>query len=159
MFDPSILRPGDHLLYRPGGFWGWLIAIKTVRLVSHVEVYEGDGYSVASREGSGVNRYALRTKGLAYVLRPSGPIDLAAATAWFERNARGQRYDWKALFRYLWPRTTDTDTDRMICSAMVTRYDRAGRFHPVSPDADADLISPGSFLDSPAFTKVWTDGR
>ena len=158
-FPFTIIRPGDCLLYRPDGWVGWLIVLRTFtgEPVSHVEIYDGDGYALASRDGIGVNRYLLRRHKLAHILRPRGAVDLARGRAWFARYARGQRYDFQALWRYLWPGALDEDRDRMICSALAVRYYRACGFQPFAPDADADLVSPASFLQSPAFAHVWRD--
>jgi hypothetical protein len=156
-FDPSILLPGDCLLYGPRGWVGWLIAIKTWHRIAHVEIYEGDGFSVASRDGLGVNRYRLRTSELIRVLRPRVQPDVAAATVWFEKVARGQKYDFDALIKFLWPSEgkPDKDPDRQICSALGVRwYEHAG-VDAFSDREDADLIAPFQFDVSPAFTEVW----
>jgi hypothetical protein len=36
-----------------------------------------------------------------------------------------------------------------------TRWYRAAGFHPFADDWDADLVSPGNYLMSPHFTRVW----
>ncbi len=159
-FDPTILKPGDCLLYGPRGVVGWLIAMKTWHRIAHVEVFEGviDGVpmSVASRDGIGCNRYVLRTSELVRVLRPNQPVDLAAATAWFERVARGQRYDFRAILRFLWPSDSpDADPNRQICSAFSTRWYRAGGLRVFSAGEDADRIAPFQFDTSPALDEVW----
>lgn len=158
-FSPDILRPGDCLLYGPSGLIGWLIAIKTWHRVSHVEIYEGVNgthKSVASRDGIGVNRYTLRTDGLVRVLRPIDTPQVAIAAEWFERIARGQRYDFRALLRFLWPsEKPDYDPDRQICSAFAARWYRAAGVRAFADHEDADLIAPFQFGTSPAFTEVW----
>ena len=47
----SVLLPGDVMLYRPSGVFGWLIRVKTWHPISHVEVHCGGGQSFASRDG------------------------------------------------------------------------------------------------------------
>lgn len=154
---PHELMPGDCLLYAPGKSWvSWLIAIKSWHRIAHVEVYEGVNGShkaIASRNGIGVNRYTLRTDDLCMVLRPNQPMDLVAATAWFERIARGQKYDFRAILNFLWPRKTDADADmdRQICSALAARYYRAAKLKAFSDTEDADKIAPFQFAVSPAF--------
>jgi len=82
------LRRGDCLLYRPKGFFGWVIATKTWHPVAHVEVYAGNDHSWASRDGLGVNLYPIRMTELAYVLRPTAPVDLARALRLLGRHIR-----------------------------------------------------------------------
>ncbi len=152
------LLPGDHLLYRPNSFWGTLIAVKTVQWVSHVEVFVGQqddantsGYSVASRDGIGVNRYPLRTSGLYYVLRPNQPFDLSLALQWFD-TVKGQKYDWVGLSRFVIPREIPTgNNNKMFCSEFTTRLDRAGKFNPFGRYIDADAVAPASYLYSTCF--------
>lgn len=158
-FDLSLLRPGDCLLYRPHGIIGWVIAIKTWHLVAHVEVYEGDGFSLASRDGIGCNRYRLRTAELCRVLRPTGRIDMASGVAWFEKVARGQKYDFAALARFLWPGGTDTDRDRQICSSFAARFYRAAGYPLFAATEDADRIAPFQFAVTPLLDDVWSDGQ
>jgi hypothetical protein len=74
------LKPGDVLLYKPKGLFGWLIRVKTWHKIAHVECYVGDGLSVASRDGKGVGKYPLRSSELAVVCRPK-PGDCAQLEA------------------------------------------------------------------------------
>src|SRR5688500_1194148 len=94
------LRQGDCLLYAPNSFWSYAIAVKTWNKVSHCEGYAGKGESVASRDGIGVGRYELRTKGLVYVLRPPAAFDVDRAMRWFA-TVNGQKYDWLGLSRFI----------------------------------------------------------
>lgn len=160
-FDPSILRPGDCLLYGPRGVVGFLINLKGWwHGVSHCEMYEGciDGvhYALASRDSIGVNRYQLRTDNLAFVLRPTEPFNLDVAVEWFERVARGQRYDWTAIWRFLKPgdETSDYDPNRQICSAFLTRLYRAGGLRVFSTFEDANRVHPFQFLTSPMLDHI-----
>ena len=156
----EFLQPGDVLLYRPDGFWGHVIALKTWHDVSHCEGYTGGGESVASRDGIGVNRFPLRLEKLGYVLRPHQPIDLAAAMAWFE-TVKGQKYDWVGLLRFVlvrWARHGGTPKTGMFCSSFLNRWLRAGGVQAFNPAADSDAIVPASFLDSLALTQFTVDG-
>lgn len=156
-FDPSILLPGDCLLYRPASFFGWLIALKSWTKVSHVELYEGAGLSVASRDGVGVGRYPLRTKGLAYVRRPTQRLDLVTASKWFE-TVKGEKYGWSILLCFLLA-TERGRKDQMVCSQFATRYYRKAGFDPVAPEIDADHVAPSEFLQSVGLATVWSDGK
>lgn len=150
------LRAGDLLLYRPSGLWGWIIAVKTWSRFSHCEVYIGSNECVASRE-TGVNLYPLRMEGLGAVLRPYVPIDMPRATAWFYSHACGQKYDWLGLLCFTLA-VKHGSRKRMFCSEFGTRFYRSGKVHVIAPHWDADRVAPGSFLMTPAFEVVWTDG-
>lgn len=147
------LRAGDTLLYAPSSFWSYLIAIKTFNKVSHCECYVGQGQSVASRDGQGVNLYPLRENGLTFVLRPNQPFDLDEALAWFT-TVKGQQYDWKGLLRFFtWGKVGGIDTqNKQFCSEMLCRLYRAGGLDPFN-GCDADSVSPAQFLYSSCFTK------
>lgn len=147
------LKPGDCLLYAPCGFFGWLIALKTWNKVSHVEVYVGNGKSVASRDGQGVGFYELRTKGLVRVLRPRGEFNISSALLWFFNFANGQKYDWKGILVFALA-VSEGSRDRMFCSEFATRFYRAGGFHPFAENYDADHIAPAQFLQSPCFEEI-----
>jgi len=153
-FDISAIKPGDCLLYKPNGFFGWLIAVKTWNKVSHCEVYNGGGISFASRDGIGVNSYLFRRKQLAYVLRPKTPVNLDAARRWFLADACGQKYDWKGILVFSLA-VKQGAKDKMFCSEFLTRFYREGNFHPFSESYDADHIAPAQFLQSPEFDLVW----
>jgi hypothetical protein len=154
------LQPGDHLLYKPLRFWSWgtVIALKTWQAVCHCECFIGQadtvniyGYTVASRDGIGVNRYPLRTKGLKYILRPTAPFDLAAALRYADA-VKGQQYDWEGLMRFVaWGEIASSDNDKQFCSEFLTRLDRAAGFLPFGRYIDADAVAPASFLYSPCF--------
>jgi len=160
-FNVSMLQPGDALLYAPRGIVGFLINLKGWwHGVAHCEMYEGCiggiHYALASRNGIGVNRYQFRAADLAYVLRPTEAFDLQQAVEWFERIARGQRYDWMAIWRFLKPgdETADYDPNRQICSAMLCRLYRSGGLRVFSTFEDADRIHPFQFLTSPMLDHV-----
>ena len=166
--SPTDLMPGDCLLYRPPSFkpglrglTSWLIgraiAIKTWNNISHVEVYAGEGWNVASRDGVGVNKYPLRTAGLAKVLRPVSPIFMADAMAWFENKACGQKYDWLGLMCFTLA-VKQGAKDRMFCSEFATRFYREGHLQ-VFGQYDADKIAPAQFLMCDDFISSWNDGN
>lgn len=151
----DFLQPGDNLLYRPKGFFGWLIAIKTWHKISHCECYIGDGQSVASRDGIGVGIYPLRTAELCYILRPKEPFLLAAAMDKFRRSYQGQGYDWAGLLRFAWrePVSQIRFNNKQFCSEFLTRFDRDGGMKELFNGEDADAIAPFQFLLDPSFDK------
>lgn len=147
----DFVQPGDVLLYRPSGVFGWLIALKTWHAIAHCEAYAGRGYAVASRDGVGVGRYPVRREGLVRILRPVPAVDMDAAMAWFA-TVDGQKYDWLGLIRFATWRAQHP-RDRMFCSAFLTRWLRAGHAEPFQPDEDADSIAPFEFQ----MVKEWKD--
>lgn len=154
------LQPGDHLLYKAKGLFGWIISIKTWSDVAHIEVYMGDfgggPTSFASRDGKGVSAYPLRRSELVYVLRPNAPLNLIKGTQWFMNTAQGQKYDWLGLLRFAWRAKVVPEkyNNKMFCSEFVTRFDRHCEFDPFN-GYDADAIAPSEFLKSNAFDIVW----
>src|SRR5438046_1516316 len=124
----ELLQPGDCLLYQPDSFFGELIALKTWHRISHVEVYDRNSLSLASRDGIGVNLFALRASGLAKVLRPPASYDHARAFRWFI-TVRAQKYDWLGLLCFTLAIAQGAQ-DRMFCSEFATRLYRAGNFEP-----------------------------
>lgn len=162
--EPNELQPGDCILYRPQplsrGFIGWLfgrlIAIKTWNNISHVEIYVGDGMSVAARDGVGVNRFVTRWHGMARVLRPACSVFMPDAMTWFG-GVRGQKYDWKGLLCFTLA-VKQGSRDRMFCSEFATRFYRAGHIQ-VFGQYDADHVAPAQFLMSDDFDEIFNDGK
>jgi hypothetical protein len=156
-FHPSILQPGDAILYFRRDLIDWLIALKTWTKVAHVEIYRSGQTSYASRNGIGVNAYPLRLDSVAAVLRPKRPLDWPAADLWFEHHARGQPYDWPGLLCFTLARRRG-EKGAMFCSEFATRFYRAAGFAIFDPRWPAVRVPPSFFLVSPAFETVWTDG-
>jgi hypothetical protein len=154
MSSPTPLKPGDCLLYRPTGFLGWAIATKTWMRWSHVEIAVKPGMSIGARP-EGVNYYTTRWSRLGAVMRPTQPVDVAKAMAWFDAKAKGQHYDVLGLFRFFtWGKQS---TDKQFCSEMATRWYRAGGLEPFH-GLDADLIPPGWFYTlADGFDRIWSD--
>ncbi len=157
-FYKSVLIPGDCLLYFSHSLVDWAIALKSWTKTAHVEIYSGQGLSVASRNGIGVNKYPLRVSGICAVRRPVGKIDLDSANAWFEASARWQKYDWKGLLCFTLA-VKQGAADKMFCSEFATRYYRHAAMQAFDPDWDADRVPPSFFLVSPLFETVWQDGE
>jgi uncharacterized protein YycO len=147
------MRPGDVLLYTGGSFFARVIQFKTWSRYSHVEIYDGNGGSVASRDGVGVGRYPLRVDGLRVILRPLPAFDPTPARAWFN-TVNGQPYDWFGLLAFTSAKRQGRNNWKMFCSEFAARYLRAGGVDPFN-GYDADGIAPGEFMKSAALLVVW----
>lgn len=152
MTEPS-LKVGDVLLYSGKGLFSRLIQIKTWSRYSHCEVYDGNGLSVASRDGLGVGRYQLRLDGLRVILRPLGKFDADAARAWFD-TVNGQPYDWFGLLAFTSAKRQGKENWKMFCSEFAVRYLRKGGCDPCN-DYDADGVAPGELIKSSNLLVVW----
>lgn len=150
----TYVLPGDVLLYATrGSFWSWAIKVKTWSPVSHCELAGPDDTALASRDGKGVNTYyPRRERDLYAVLRPVQPLDMAAVWAW-HLTVRGQKYDWWGLMRFF--TLGKQSMHKQFCSEYLTRALRHGGLEPFAPGYDADLVSPGMFLASSAFSTIW----
>lgn len=144
-----VLKPGDVLLYSPRGIFGWLIAVKTWHATSHVEVYIGNGLSVASRDGIGVDIYPLRVEQIQKICRQRGKMkfDAAAGLKWFIQDAQGKPYGWLDLFAFV---GINIDGPGMICSTFATEFVRACGTDPFNGE-DSKKIAPFQFALSPVF--------
>jgi cell wall-associated NlpC family hydrolase len=143
------LRPGDVLLYRPKGVFGWIIRLKTWHPIAHVEIYLGNQQSAASRDGVGVGLYPLRLEGLAHVVRPKLPFDAAKALA-FTEGMKGTPYGWLDLLNF---GSISIDTKGIVCSPFVTLLLRDNGI-PVFGDEPANLVAPFQFLTSELLSDV-----
>jgi hypothetical protein len=143
------LLPGDVLLYKASGVYGWIIRFHTGHPISHVECYVGNGQSAASRDGKGTAVYPLRTDGLVMVCRPILPFDVAKALAWFA--AEGHKpYGWADLLQFI---DVNVDTDGIVCSPFVTELLRAGGLDPFNGEP-AEKIAPFQFETSNVFRNL-----
>lgn len=156
---PERLLPGDVLLYRPRGFFGWLIAVKSWSRWAHVEVYDGAGFSLAARDGVGVGRFPFRSNDLGAVYRLRVSCDWEAARAWFE-TVKGQPYDWRGLLAFTSAKLQGRDNGAMFCSEFAARLLRwaigggasAAALAAAGRDPwngyDADGLAPGEITKS-----------
>jgi hypothetical protein len=159
-FDTTQLRPGDHLLYSPCDWAGRITSFKTWSPAVHIEIYIGNGQSVASRNGLGVNRYPLRTAQLVAVLRPNASLDMARAMAWFSEpfqaycsmGVQGRPYGWATLARFY---NIHLNSVGWICSEFAAMFDVAGGFHPFADAYCSGSIDPGDYFISPKFDWIW----
>lgn len=136
------LAPGDIMLYRPNGIFGRIIQIKTWHNISHVEIYDGRQLSLASRDGKGVDRYPVRLSELAYVLRPTVPLDLVKGRAYFD-SMKGTPYGWVDLLDFA---GFNVDKKGIVCSPFATGFLRAAGWN-VFPTDPINKVSPFQFLD------------
>ncbi len=134
------LLPGDCLLYNtPGDFVDWCIRMKTWSVAAHCECYIGEGRSVASRNGIGVDRYPARFAGLIAVLRPVAPFRLDTALSYFFRVQK-QKYDFAGLMCFFLAAKRGSK-DRQFCSEFLTNFYRAGGLHPVHRSWSSDKVA------------------
>jgi len=153
-FDPSILLPGDIILYFTDDPVDYLIAVKTGKRVGHVEVYAGAGQSLASRNGVGVNQYPLRIDGAVCVRRPLGTFSFTAGLDWFTHTAKGQGYDWKGLATFT-SLVNEGEEGKMFCSEFAVNFSRACGYNPCNPSQPAFETSPRDFWILGTFETKW----
>lgn len=116
----SQLEPGDVLLYRPVGIFGLAIAVKTWHRIAHIEIYVGNGQSVASRDGLGTGVYPLRLSQLAVVCRPLVPLDVTGALDRFKQKPH-RPYGWLDLVQFI---GVDVDSGGIVCSPFGDEFIR-----------------------------------
>lgn len=148
-YSPSQLLPGDCLLYRPSGVFGWIIKAKTWHAISHVEVWDGHGQSWASRDGLGVNLYPNRLADIDTVMRPRMPVDLDTARRW-AASMIGTPYGWGDLLEFV---NVTHDFKGIVCSPFATEWYRAGGLDPFNGE-DSAKIAPFEFTVTAAFSRV-----
>jgi len=147
LVNPLLLRPGDVLLYRPVGVFGLLIWLKSWHPIAHVEVFAGNGESLASRDGQGTAVYPVRLTELAVICRPRGPVDMGTARARFE--AKGHRpYGWMDLLQFV---GLDVDAPGIVCSPCATEVMRDAGLTRLFNGEPAPKIAPFQFELDPAF--------
>lgn len=127
---------------------------------AHVEIYEGNGQSLASRNGVGVNRYPFRAEGLMAVLVPKTILDttndfIDRFTAWFE-TVKGDAYDWNGLAGFAVD-SVKQQKDHWFCSAFVAKGCEMAGFPVFNPLWSPSLITPSDFLKSAALRWQWVD--
>lgn len=148
------IHPGDVLLYRGLGLFGFLIRLKTWSHVSHCETYFGGGRNAAARDGIGVDTFPFRWTGLKYVLRPRRPFGINLGRRW-HHGVTGQKYDWLGLLIFFLA-ANQGHLDKMFCSEHTARLANAMGYEPFGK-MDCDKISPGMFLATDAYEIVWRD--
>lgn len=154
MNPPIPLLPGDTLVYGVCDLVGCVICVKTWSPACHVEIYAGNEWSIASRNGIGVNFYPRRLDQLIAVRRPVAPIDFDAGLRWF-KTVQGQKYDWLGLLCFTLA-VKRGSKDRMFCSEFWKRFYPQCGLDVMAPDWDADKTAPAQCLQTPALKTVWT---
>jgi hypothetical protein len=156
-FNPGILKPGDKILYRPADLFDWVVAVKTWAKVSHIEIYAGNGRSVASRNGKGVGLYDLRETRVAAVLRSAPTFDLDKALCWFRNHALGDRYGWRTLLNFVLL-SSNPVPGHQVCSEFAANFDRAGGAADFPAWWPACRTAPAQFLATRSLGLIWHDG-
>jgi len=160
MTSPIPLQPGDILLYSKSDVFGLLTSFRTFSPAVHVEMFEGEAMSLASRNGIGVNRYPFRDAQLAAVLRPKQAINMADVKAWFEvpfnkitgEGVRGRPYGWLDLLRFYGKKIK---TNGWICSQFVAKALSAGGLGVFASDYYCGTIDPGDYFIPWALEWKW----
>lgn len=156
-FTRTLLRPGDCILYSPTDVFDWAVALKTWTCVSHVEVFIGDGYSVASRNGQGVGKYPVRLEGVAAIRRPGPVFSLDAAMNWFYALGK-QKYGWRTLLTFMMLNNNPIE-GHMICSEFVAGFYRAGGNPLFAPDWPDYRTPPSLEVATAGLTTIWDNGK
>lgn len=151
MIDLADLRPGDVLLYKGTGFFSWLIRTKTSSDISHVEIYDGEGMSLAARDGVGVGRFPLRTQDLFMVRRPIRRVNMEKLRE-YHAAVEGEKYDWLGLLSFVLIRRQKSASKNgaQFCSEYLTHALRWAGF-AVFSDVPAAAVEPGDFQKSDLF--------
>lgn len=150
--DISTIKPGSILLYNTPGDVVDEIITRTGP-AAHVEFYEGNGKSLASRNGIGVNRYDFRSAGLIAILETD--VDVAAFSAWFE-TVIGDAYDWSGLMGFVEGRVTQ-EAGHWFCSAVIAKGFQMVNFPLFNHLWNASLIDPTDMLKTPVPRWKWVD--
>jgi hypothetical protein len=147
---PDDLCIGDVLLYHGTSLFNRITDLKTGGLVDHVEIYVGDGKTVAARP-EGFNLYDFRPEGLAQVRRLTIPFDKDAADVWFE-HVRGVEYDTPGLLQFF---NIDESNNGFICSVGGAYYLRMGHALLFADDCDWNKLSPRDFQIVREAIAIW----
>lgn len=172
---PTVFYPGQILLYDRGGPFGLntITKLKRGADVSHVEIVvpsptafkldwmkasvSPSTTTITAKPKGGVDYYELDTNGLRYVLdiQPILLPNWQLALAWFEKSARGQKYDVLGMASFFLARVQGWDNNRQFCSEIVARLLKNGKTALLNARKDCDAYAPDSFKDSPFVTFAW----
>lgn len=167
------IQPGDCLLYSGTGLFNRIIQFKTWSKFAHCELYDGHGWSLASRNGQGVDRYETRLHGLVAIYRLRVPFSMEGVRDYHE-GVEGQGYDWWGLLSFTSAKLQGAENFKQFCSEYMARAYRRGIgavcVHPDAQRGDrhalhdlgldpfggenADAIAPAAFARSPLFKEV-----
>ncbi len=148
------LQPGDILLYGGGDVVSRLIQFRTWSDVSHIEIYVGDGRSVASRNGVGVGQYPLRVAGLRRVYRPKVFLNLLQGLNWFA-TVNGTPYGWADLLRFY---LINVPTKGLICSEFADLFFRNCNLPLFNTNYPEGAVCPGDYekLSDLLVAQIWS---
>lgn len=152
--DPSTLVAGQILGYHLADDLADFL-IERTGPIAHVELYLGNGESLASRNGIGVGRYPLRMEGITAILTPTFTVDMDAILKWFD-SVNGQPYDFTALSGFVFGENRQTP-EHLFCSAFVAlAFIRTQQpiLNKLWPPA---LTTPTDLLKSPLVRWQWID--
>lgn len=153
-YSRDMLTPGMVMGYSAAlNPYGWLTKVKTGWDVGHIEVYAGQGNSVAAR-WSGVDIYPVREDdSLCVLLEPDSKIDIEAGMRWFYSHAQGKKYDLWGQMAF-W-RIGGGSADRMWCSEFAAEFLKACRFWAFNSLCPSEKIAPAQFLQTGKFNTRW----
>jgi len=152
---PDDLLPSDILLYGTPDIVDGVIQTYTGSDVAHIEIYHGNGLSLASRNGIGVNAYPYRSDGLRYVRRLVCPFDRHKADAWFYAKAKGLPYGFAGLLTFV---NVDIPCTGLICSVFANLYLQNGDALLFADDYPVRKIDPRDFKLTREAITVWALG-
>lgn len=147
------LRPGDLLLYGGGSLTAWCIQLRTWSDVDHVEIYQDNGRTLASR-AQGVGIYPLRVLELRRVIRPVAPFDFQAGIKWLP-SVIHRSYGYLDLARFY---LINIRTKGLICSEFVDLFFRACGLPLFNTEYPEGAVCPRDFETlSPLLAKqIWS---
>lgn len=136
--NPEYLQPGDVLLYGGSGLFNRIIQVKTWSRYSHVEIYDGRGESLASRNGIGVGRYPSRLDDCLAIYRLRVPFSVNAGRGYFA-ECEGEPYDWWGLLAFTSAKWQGKENKKQFCSEFAARYLRRA----IAGEASRRLLESG----------------
>ena len=148
------LQPGDILLYGDHTPLSWAIRFRTWADVSHVEVYVGNGRSIAARS-DGFKKYPLRMSGLRRVIRPIVPFNFEKGMKWFS-FVQGTKYGWLDLLRFY---LVKIPTRGWICSQSADLFFRNCSLPLFNTHYPSGEVCPGDFekISDLIARQIWSD--
>lgn len=147
------LKPGDIFLYGGHDLFSHVTMLITWSRAVHVEVYWEGAYSLASRNGEGVNRYPIRSQGLIAILRPRGELNIAAGRQWWWQKANRRPYGWLDLLQFINIRIR---TKGLICSEFAALLFDHLECPLFRPGYDRGAVAPAQFLQTVALDLIWS---
>jgi hypothetical protein len=154
-FSLSILQIGDIMLYSTSDIVDELIEWKEADNVAHIEIYMGNNFSWASRNGIGINEYPTRLSGLVEVRQPSGIFDIADATQWFNNGVKGAPYGFGDILDVL---GIKVDFLRGIdCSHFAAALCEVGNIPQFDSTYAKNTLTPSDFRKVRESVTVWNN--